>query len=369
MTKIKRFIDCSVPVTTCNLRCPYCYITQSGGWKAKLPEFKYNAEYIGKALSQERLGGACHLNMCGGGETLLPPEMTDILRVLLENGHYIMVVTNGTVSQRFDEIIKFPSELLKRLGFKFSFHYTELLRTNKLNIFCDNVNKARKAGCSISIELTPYDELESEILNIKDFCKKNFGALCHVTVGRINTDPKLRILTQESKENYRKTWEVFDSDMFNFKLSTFYVKRREFCYAGSWSGLLDLGTGELTPCYRAKYSQNIFKDLKKPISWVPIGKHCHEAHCYNSHAFLTLGVVPELATPTYAEMRNRICDDGEEWLTPEMKSFLSQKLYSENCEYTTSQKLMLPLSKFKLGIHYYIHSLKKHYKNSISRKI
>ena len=37
------------------------------------------------------------------------------------------------------------------------------------------------------------------------------------------------------------------------------------------------------------------------------------------HAFLTLGVIPELETPTYADIRNRVCEDGREWLSKEVK--------------------------------------------------
>ena len=89
----------------------------------KLPEFRYSPDVVQRALAVERLGGICLVNMCGGGETLLPPQMTDYVRVILENGHYVTVVTNGTVSSRFAEIAAFPSELLSRLHFKFSYHY------------------------------------------------------------------------------------------------------------------------------------------------------------------------------------------------------------------------------------------------------
>ncbi len=61
MEKIKRFINCSVPVNTCTLRCHYCYITQTGKFSEKLPVLKYTAEHIGKALSRERMGGICHI--------------------------------------------------------------------------------------------------------------------------------------------------------------------------------------------------------------------------------------------------------------------------------------------------------------------
>jgi molybdenum cofactor biosynthesis enzyme MoaA len=70
MDKLKRFFDCYIPITTCNLHCHYCYITLQGLFKNRLPEFKYSPETIGKAFSQERMGGICHLNFCGGGETL-----------------------------------------------------------------------------------------------------------------------------------------------------------------------------------------------------------------------------------------------------------------------------------------------------------
>lgn len=60
MDKIKRFVDCTVPVLTCNLRCPYCYITQERRFLSALPNFRYDAKTIGDAFSQERLGGNPH---------------------------------------------------------------------------------------------------------------------------------------------------------------------------------------------------------------------------------------------------------------------------------------------------------------------
>ena len=57
MDKIKRYIDCYIPVTTCTLRCPYCYITQHRLFEGPLPKFKYSPEHVRKALSKERLGG------------------------------------------------------------------------------------------------------------------------------------------------------------------------------------------------------------------------------------------------------------------------------------------------------------------------
>lgn len=134
-----------------------------------------------------------------------------------------------------------------------------------------------------------------------------------------------------------KTWGSFDSDLFKFKMSTFNVKRKEFCYAGYWTATLNLDTGVLRQCYCGKYIQNIFKDLDKPIQWQAIGCHCTEPHCHNSHVWLTLGDIPSLDTPTYSSMRNRVCEDGSEWLQPEMKEFLSGKLKDNNTEFSNDR--------------------------------
>lgn len=339
MDKIKRFIDCTVPVVTCNLRCPYCYITQERDFLKAMPTFRYSAEVIGAALTQERLGGVCHFNLCGGGETLLPKEMIDIIFALLKNGHYLAIITNGTVTKQFEKIAQFPKEYLERLFFKFSFHYLELKKRNLLDRFFENINLMRSVGCSISVELTPDDYYIPYINEIKKISMERVGALCHVTVARKETDPKLPILTKLSREDYIKTWSAFDSDMFKFKMQTFNVKRKEFCCGGLWTAHLNLGTGVLRQCYCGAVIQNLFEDVNAPIQWAPIGNYCAEPHCHNAHVWLTLGAIPELDTPVYAKMRNRVCIDGTEWLNPRMKAFFSQKLKDNNPALTEEEKI------------------------------
>lgn len=350
---MKRFIDCVIPFRTCNLRCPYCYITHTKSWGQKLPDFRYDADHIGRAFSVQRLGGVSLINICGEGETLLPPEMAGIIHSILKNGHYVMVVTNGTVAKRFDEIAALPADCLERLFIKFSFHYLELKRKGWVDKFFDNVQKVRDAGCSISVELTPHDELIPHIEDMISVCRKRSGAVCHVTVARNERDPSLSILTEHSKEDYERIWSRFESELFSFKMKVFGEKRREFCYAGLWSGTLDLVTGELRQCYRAERIQNIFENLEQPIHFKPVGCHCPEPHCYNAHAFMTLGVIPSVKTPAFAEMRNRRCDDGSEWLTPSMKSFISRKLGDGNKGFTrigeSGYELGLVWKKSRLG--------------------
>lgn len=358
MDKIKRFVDCTVPVLTCNLRCPYCYITQERKFLSALPNFPYDAQTIGRAFAPERWGGIIHINMCGGGETLLPPEIIDIVYEILKQGHYIAIVTNGTLTKRFEQLCAFPPEYRARLLFKFSFHYLQLKEKNMLDLFFANIEMVKKAGCSFSLELTPSDEYIPYIKEIQEVSLQRVGAYCHVTVAREETNPKLPILTKLSDEDYRKTWGAFDSDLFKFKMQTFYVKRKEFCYAGEWTAHLNLGTGILKQCYLGATIQNIFEDVDKPIKWQALGCNCAEPHCHNAHVWLTLGAIPSLDTPTYASMRDRITVDGQHWLQPQMREFISGKLKDNNQLHTPKEMRKINRKMwFKVGVSVRLHKV------------
>lgn len=351
MDKIKRFIDINVPVTTCTLRCDYCYITQHRLFEGSLPAFKYSPKHVRNALSIKRLGGKCLLNFCGNGETLLVPQIVEYVRELLEEGHYVMIVTNATVSKRFEELEKIPKHLLSHLFFKFSYHYTQLKERGLLETFFNNVCRMRDAGASFTLEATPSDEWIPYIDEMKQVAIKNVGAENHITVARDERDcTKLPILTKMSKEKYIKTWSVFNSALFEFKMSIFGKERTEFCYAGAWSLFLNLQTGIARQCYKSDFVQNIFEDLSKPIEWKAIGNNCKEHHCYNGHAFLTLGLIPTLKTPTYGDLRNRLCHDGSEWLQPDMKAFMSTKLYESNKEFNWWQKWITNMKNRHIGL-------------------
>ncbi|MBR5130208.1 MAG: polysaccharide deacetylase family protein [Alphaproteobacteria bacterium] len=328
--RIVKFLDCYIPVKTCNFKCHYCYITQNKWWGEKLPEFKYSPEYISKALSKERMGGICLVNLCGGGETLLPPEMTDIVRCLLQEGHYVMIVTNCTVTKRIDEILSLDKELLKRLFFKCSFQYLELKRTKLMDRFFDNIRKIKSSPASFTVELTVVDELVPHIQDIKDTCMKELGALCHLTIARDETKPTIPRLSDYSEDEFAKIWNDFDSEMFRFKLPLFEKKRHEFCYAGCWSYLVNFENGDLSPCYGCSKIQNIFEDVSSPIKSCPVGCHCPNPHCWNNHAFLCFGDIIGFKAPTFAQIRDRVCSDGSHWLKPEFLDIFNQRLDENN---------------------------------------
>lgn len=341
---MRRFIDVLIPSPTCNLRCHYCYVPHDIKSNKASP-FCFKAKHIGRALTKRRLGGVCHFNICGVGETLIPREIVDITREILRRGHYVMIVTNGTISGRFRQFARFPKELRSRLGFKFSFHYLELVKRGMLEIFFDNIDLVKQSGMSFSVEITPSDELEPHIKEIKKVCSERVGALPHLTIPRNNRVPDIVLLSRHSMEDFMKIWEEFDSEMLRFKKSTWGIKRHEYCYAGAWSGLLNIGSGLLLACYGSKITQNIFEDLKKPINFVAVGKGCSLPHCVNSHAFLTLGNIPKI-NGVYANIRNRKNEnDGSEWLNRKMKRFLSRRLENYNKQFSVLSKLWNYLKK------------------------
>ena len=214
---------------------------------------------------------------------------------------------------------------------------------------------------SISIEMTPCDELEPLIPEVKKFCMDNFGALCHLTIPRDMNSREIKLLSSHTIKDFYSIWRTFDSDLFDFKYKLWGEKRREYCYAGVWSGLLNIGTGDLSACYVGKIHQNIFSDVNKPIEFMAIGHHCTLPHCYNGHSFLSLGDIPSLNYCLYGHQRDRITKNGEHWLNDEMREFLCHRLEDYNKKWSFSRKLVNDYKKSK----YY---LKKGYMKLLEKK-
>lgn len=336
---IRYFIGCGVPVYACNFRCKYCYLGQRPNpYTGGILPFAKSPEHISKFFSIEKMGGPCYFNFCAAGETLMHPELIELVSLLTKQGHYADIITNGSLSNKFDELIeKLDMYQRKHLMIKFSFHYLELKRMNLLDRYVQNVYKMRDAGFSYSIEITPHDELVPYIEEIKEFSLLHFGAYPHITVARNEATEDIELLTKMSREEYQKTWSVFDSEMFDFKFSIFSQKRCEFCYAGLWSLQLLLDTGEYYQCYGGDLLGTI-KNVDDPIHFRPIGK-CRQPHCFNGHAYLTYGNIPSLNSPTYAMMRDREIISGGAWLQPEARNFFSTKLIDSHEELTEKEKI------------------------------
>lgn len=127
----------------------------------------------------------------------------------------------------------------------------------------------------------------------------------------------------------------FESPLFDFTMKNFNVKRKEFCYTGDWTGILDLSTGIMRRCYSSYIFQDIFKNPNEPIRFLAMGHLCGSPFCMNSSHFMSLGVIPSVDTPTYAQLRERSAN----WYSEEMHKFLSSKLSESNDEYGIAKKM------------------------------
>lgn len=301
-------------------------------------DFKYSVEHVARCLSSERLGGPCLINLTGEGETMLQKGIVELCELLLKDGHYIEFVTNLTVTKVVDQFMALSPELLKHMEFKVSFHYAELRKKGIEDKFFANLKKVQDSAASFTLELMPHDELIEQIPDIIKLCEEKTGAPCHVTIGRNDKKTSRGILSDLSEEEYKKTWSVFGSDMFDLKMKLLNVKRKEFCYAGDWTLYVNMYTGEASACYGQPYKQNIFEDPEKPIRFCAVGKHCMQPYCVNGHAHISLGVIPELEAPSYAEIRSRTRADGTQWFSEDAYEFFSSKLYESNEEYSPLRK-------------------------------
>lgn len=339
MLKLKRIILFRVPMSICNFRCHYCYLAQRPvHYEGIQPKMMFTPEQVGYALRPERVGGGAYINICADGETLLLKDLDLYVKEMVARGHFVEIVTNMSVTKALDKILELPKEMLSHIEFKCSFHYLELKKRNLLELFADNVKKARQAGASINVEITPSDELVPYVEEVKTFSKEHFGALPHLTIARDDRTEGIDYLTEMDMDEYDKVWGQFDSNFWKFKKGIFGVRQRAFCYAGAWGLYADLTTGDCTACYQpSRIIGNIFANPEVPFPCEPIGK-CQLPHCYNGHMLLTLGNIPHHNSTGYGSIRDRVCVDGTHWLQPELREFFDGKLEETNREFSEVKK-------------------------------
>lgn len=335
--EIKRFFECFIPVTVCNLKCSYCYVIQRNHRKMKMAEMRFSPEHIGNCLSIDRLGGCCFFSICGEGETLAQEETLQIAHELVKQGHIVNVTTNGTLTNRFKDLETFTCDELERVHFSFSFHYLELKKINALDVFFDNINYVKKLGCSILVQLNLCDEYLPYIEDIKKICLDRVGAFPQIAATRREKHglSNVELMTELTKEEYIQAGKCFFSPLFEFTMDKFNKKRNEFCYAGERSCTLDLSSGALLKCYGDPVPQYIFDNPAQPIIFSPIGNHCCSSFCFNSSHFMALGVIDDDDYRTYCSLRDR---PEANWFNETTKYALSKKLSETNFKYSKEEQ-------------------------------
>lgn len=339
---MRRFIECLIPLTMCNLRCSYCYVTQYKWEKNKSAHFLYNPKYIAKALSKKRLGGISLISMTASGETFIAKELPFISLELLKQGHFINITTNGTLSNHIERFLEITEGYHDHIHVSFSLHYTELLRKHLIDVFFDNIKKVRGAGCSILLQINLVDDYVPYWEDIKKISYEKTGAYPQVALTRKMSGNSFDICTKcMTQEQYIAKGKEMHSPLFDFTCNNFMVKQTDYCYAGYWSATLNLCTGDMTSCYGSGIKQNIYENINKPIIWEPIGKHCTHQYCINSSHFISQGIIPSQKNVlSYGELRNR---EKANWYGEEVKHFLYSKFKDSNQQLNVVEKLYYEL--------------------------
>ena len=319
--RIEKFIGIHFKLSACNLKCSYCYV---GKHKNGMIDIPYSLEEMRKAFSRNRLGGICFINICSDGETLIHPMMPKIIEAFIQEGHYVLVVTNATLRNRIEDCINCNADVSK-LFFKVSFHYEEMKRLGILDSFFDNLEMIKKSPCSFTVEYITSDETLDEIEAFKQECMDKMGVLPHLNMPRDERANNLGVLSKNTWYSYIKKWDKadFKSEFWHFRKQMFGKKYKEFCYAGQRSIWVNMENGFSYQCYDLPPIQNFMGEINKPVKWLAVGNHCPQAHCYVSYSHMTLGTINFQNfvnyKPSYDVIRNRVCIDGTEWIKPTYK--------------------------------------------------
>lgn len=324
---MRKYIGMDVPAYGCNFNCSYCYLGEKCSREIAFPDLIHSPKYIRYRLRKENIGGSALIGICAGGETLFADKIVEVCTELLKEGHYLIIVTNGTSTKVIKNIIENAKEYAAHIIFKISFHYLELKKKGLLNHFVKNVNMINESKASFTLELMPHDDLIEFIPELLSFSLKNFGAYPQLTVGR-DEDNNKELLTKLSKEEYIQTWNIFQSEMFDLKIR-FYMMHGMNCNAGKESFFVDLNSGKMTRCL---FPENVgnFYDENTSLEFDRVGDSCPLNYCYNCHAYVTIGIMPDIVAPTYMEIRDRVRVDGSHWIKEEMRCFLNNKFYISN---------------------------------------
>lgn len=313
---IKHFA-CALGKSACNIHCNYCYIDYRDKTDDINMKFSHSIPYMIKALSKDRLGGVAFFDMCSDGETLLKPGIIELVHGLLKEGHYVCLITNGTLTSILEKILDISIECRKRLLFHFSLHYLELKKKLLLNTYFNNVNMVKESGASVSMSLVGCDEYIPYIDEIKRIAIENVGAAPYITAVRAAESYKYNQFVlggEKTWEEYIDIWKGFPGKSLEMRTRTI-GKLCEKCYAGISSGFINLDSGYLVSCVPGIYLDNIYDDIKRKISFLKDSHECKWGYCSHNAFFMSGREIDGKKLPTWYEAYT-CCKD---FISDEMK--------------------------------------------------
>ena len=303
------------PQAECDLQCAYCYLRSMR--RAAVGDFiqRYPPEAIAESLSPERVGGPCFFYGYADGEPLLHDVNVRLLAALAARGHFVAVTTNlNAANPGYLERV-FASCDRWRVLFLASLHWHELRRNARLNAFFDTMDCLRTSGFSCRIRLCFAPEYLFEREAIDALCLQRTGQLPLLTRWR-GTESPGPLMNDLDHIGVR-------SPVYRLQKICADVPRREFCFAGERSAVLDLGNGTFRACLAEPVMGVLdpaspHKDL--PFPGKLVGRHCSARWCMCCSILWPWGVLPDLFPGTWTDL---FFVPGDGFVVPALRKALS----------------------------------------------
>lgn len=155
---------------TCNYDCSFCHISNKSGTEKWLPV----SEYIGFAkilMRQAEEEGKFIWFQLTGGEPTLYPELSDLLDFIKQNGHKVVILTNGSRTPRYWQ------EISERglIDILILTHHTE--QTPDENKTLDVISLFHNTSTDVRINVTaPLDLFDEGVRRFNTFVERT-GAI------------------------------------------------------------------------------------------------------------------------------------------------------------------------------------------------
>lgn len=215
--------------------------------------------------------------------------------------HVVTVVTNGTLSKQVDKLIDIEESAVRNLIFKASLHYLELKKKSMLKIYFENIRKVIQKGGSAYPSLVIANEYLPYLEEISEICMEELGNTPHCTPcmvcgNQYDIQHTLAVYPEITESLYQRVNNLFDSNVFKESVRFLNIDVQEhYCYAGKWSWIVDMGTGQVSKCHYVAAGKNFFEDIEKKFeSNNPVACSCGISSCALQYNFFSLGIIPDV---------------------------------------------------------------------------